>query len=189
MAITKSLTTVNLASSTPIQVARGSVSNDADGTRQAMMFFSQGTSAQMVMPDGTTQTLNSLNIRATEYTVGPNGPKSMSAELPPTSAYTYAVELSADEAVTAGATEVRFDKPVFFYVENFLNFPVGGIVPAGYYDYSKAAWVPSDNGKIVKVLAINSGLAELDTDGSGQAASLLHSIRRARACGGCRWPT
>jgi RHS repeat-associated protein len=166
------VTTVNLASSTPIQVARGSVSTDADGTRQATMFFSQGTSAQMVMPDGTSQPLTSLNIRATEYTVGPNGPKSMPAELPPTSAYTYAVELSADEAVTAGATEVRFDKPVFFYVENFLNFPVGGIVPAGFYDYRKAAWVPSDNGKIVKVLAINSGLAELDTDGSGQAADV-----------------
>jgi RHS repeat-associated protein len=164
------VTTINLASSAPIQVARGSVSTDADGTRQATMFFSQGTTAQMVMPDGTTQPLTSLNVRATEYTVGPNGPKAMPADLPPTSAYTYAVELSADEAIAAGATEVRFDKPVYFYVENFLNFPVGGIVPTGYYDYQKTAWIPSDNGRIIKMLSMGGGLAELDTDGSGQAA-------------------
>lgn len=164
------VTTVNLALSTPIQVVRGSVSTDADGTRQATMFFSQGTAASMVMPDGTTKPLTRLNVRATEYTVGPNGPKAMPAVLPPSSAYTYAVELSADEAIAAGASEVRFNKPVYFYVENFLNFPVGGIVPAGYYDYGKAAWIPSDNGKIVRVLALNGGMAELDTDGSGQAA-------------------
>jgi hypothetical protein len=42
-----------------------------------------------------------------------------------TSGYTYAVELSADEAFQAGATKVTFDKPLAFYVENFLDFPVG----------------------------------------------------------------
>ena len=47
----------------------------------------------------------------------------MPGELPPTSGYTYAVELSVDEAVEAGATEVRFDEPVITYVENFLDFP------------------------------------------------------------------
>ena len=78
-------------------MARGSVVTDADGTRQATVLFPAGTLAVQVMPDGSTQPLTTLSVRATEYTVGPNGPKAMPASLPPTSGYTYAVELSADE--------------------------------------------------------------------------------------------
>ena len=55
----------------------------------------------------------------------------MPAPLPPTSGYTYALELTADEALAAGATHVTFDPPLAFYVENFLDFPVGEVVPAG----------------------------------------------------------
>ncbi|KAB2927704.1 MAG: hypothetical protein F9K25_13680 [Candidatus Contendobacter sp.] len=76
------------------------------------------------------------------------------------------MELSADEAPNQ---EVRFDKPVYVYVENFLNFPVGGIVPMGYYDQVKAAWIPSDNGQVIKILSLTSGLADLDTNGDGAA--------------------
>ncbi len=77
------------------------------------------------MPDGSTEPLDELHVRATEYTIGDAGPDAMPAVLPPSSGYTYAVELSADEAVDAGATEVRFDKPVITYVDDFLGFPVG----------------------------------------------------------------
>jgi RHS repeat-associated protein len=164
------VTTINVASTDPIQVVRGTLSTDEDGSRQATLLFSQGTDAHMVLSDGTTQNLSTLNIRATEYTVGINGPKAMPAELPPASAYTYAVELSVDEAVNARATSVQFSKPVLLYVENFLNFPVGGIVPVGYYDVSKAAWIPSDNGLIIKILGVSNGLALLDTDGTGLEA-------------------
>jgi hypothetical protein len=61
---------------------------------------------------GQSQTLISLSIRATEYTVGKAGPASMPGKLPPSSGYTYAVELSADEAIAAGATTVTFSKPL-----------------------------------------------------------------------------
>ena len=131
------VTTIDLTAATPIQVARGSVQTDADGSRQATLLVPQGTQASMTLPDGSTAPLSTLHMRATEYTVGPNGPQAMPAELPPTSGYTYAVDLSADEATAAGATTVTFDRPLPFYVENFLNFPVGGIVPAGYYDSSE----------------------------------------------------
>ena len=105
-------------------------------------------------------------IRATEYTVGPNGPTAMPAALPPTSGFTYCVELSADEAVAANAMAVRFNQPVPFYVENFLGFPVGGAVPAGYYDRAKGLWIPSTNGRIVQVLSVTNGQADLDVSGS-----------------------
>jgi len=163
------VTTVDLTANVPMQVARGSVQTDADGARQATLLFPQGTQATMVLANGSTQPLTRLNVRATEYTVGPNGPKAMPAELPPTSAYTYAVELSVDEAQAAGAKEVVFSQPVLSYVENFLNFPVGMAVPAGYYDRAKGAWIPSNNGRVIKVLAINGGLADVDTDGDNAA--------------------
>jgi RHS repeat-associated protein len=163
------VTAIDLTAPSDIQVARGSMVTDADGSRQATLLFTPGTQATMILPDGSAQPLTTLHVRATEYTVGDNGPAAMPGALPPASAYTYAVELSVDEAVAAGATEVRFTQPVVFYVDNFLNFPVGGIVPVGYYDRARGLWIPSDNGRIVQVLDVTGGLAALDADGDGTA--------------------
>ena len=164
------VTPIDLADpSTPIQVARGNPVSDADGARQATLFFAQGTTAEMVMLDGTTQPLTNLNVRATEYTVGERGPEAMPGALPPTSGYTYAAEFSVDEALAAGATEVRFSQPVINYVENFLGFPVGGIVPVGYYDRVQARWIAADNGRVIAITAIEAGMAAADVDGDGVA--------------------
>ncbi|GAA5787216.1 hypothetical protein YWS52_35430 [Chitiniphilus shinanonensis] len=162
-------TPIDLASATTMQVARGNPVTDSDGTRQATLLFPQGTTAQMVLPDGTTQPLATATVRATEYTVGATGPNAMPGELPPTSGYTYAVELSVDEAMAAGAKSVQFNQPVYSYTDNFLEFPVGGVVPAGYYDRDKAAWIPSDNGVVIQVLAVEGGIASIDSDGDGNA--------------------
>ena len=72
-------------------------------SRQATLLFPAGTTAQLVLPNGQTQPASNLTIRATEFTVGVNGEAAMPATLPPNSAYTYAIELSADEVVAAGA--------------------------------------------------------------------------------------
>ena len=45
--------------------------------------------------------INKETREVTEYTVGPNGDERMPATLPPDSGYTYAMELSADEALGA----------------------------------------------------------------------------------------
>ena len=171
IALDPQVTEIDLSANIPIQVAQGSLVTDAEGSRQATILFPQDTSATMILPDGSTQPLVKLDVRATEYTVGKNGPKAMPAPLPPTSAYTYAVELSVDQATAVGATRVEFSQPVFLYVDNFLDFPVGGVVPIGWYDRNRAVWVPSDNGRIIKILRIENGLAVLDIDGSGQAAN------------------
>jgi len=67
--------------------------------------------AALVLPDGSTRSLSSGTFRATEYTVGEEGPSAMPGDLPPNVAYTWAVELSLDEAQEAGATSVEFDRP------------------------------------------------------------------------------
>ncbi|MFZ5723956.1 MAG: RHS repeat-associated core domain-containing protein [Pseudomonadota bacterium] len=157
------------SNATTMQVAHGNPQTDADGTRTATLLFPAGTTATMVLPDGSTQPLATLNVRATEYTVGDNGPNAMPAELPFNSGYTYAVELSADEALAAGAREITFNQPLYNYVDNFLNFPTGGIVPAGYYDREATVWKPSLNGRVIKVLGTANNLATLDTNGDNAA--------------------
>ncbi len=163
------VTAIDLTAPTDIQVARGTPSTDADGTRQATLLVPPGTTAQMVLPDGSTLPLSTLHLRVTEYTIGADGPKAMPAELPPTSGYTYAVEISADEALVAGATAVTLSRPVPYYVENFLGFPVGSPVPVGHYDRVKGQWIAAPDGRVVKVLGVSDGMADLDTDGNGTA--------------------
>ncbi|MBI3799613.1 MAG: right-handed parallel beta-helix repeat-containing protein [Deltaproteobacteria bacterium] len=154
-----------------IQVARSSVMTDSDGARQTTLLFLPGTTATMQLPDNSTPPLSMLHVRATEYTVGSNGPNAMPGDLPPTSFYTYAVEYSVDEAVAAGAVTVSFNQPIIQYNENFMDFPVGIDIPSGAYDTVNGQWVASTTGRIIKILSLSSGMANLDLDGSGQPAT------------------
>ena len=135
------------------------------------MVVQSGTTAQMVLPGNQTQSLTSAHVRATEYTVGTNGPLAMPATLPATSGYTYAVALTIDEAQQANASQVSFSTPVAVYLENFLNEAVGVIMPAGYYDKQAHIWVPSTDGRVIKILSTSGGSTTLDVDGSGSAAT------------------
>src|SRR6266516_3873665 len=164
------VTIVDLTSQTP-PVARARVVSDADAPRQATLIFKPGNTATLTRPDGSTQSLTTLSVRATEYSVGDSGKLAMPAELPPASQYTYAVQLSADEQLAAGAgARVTFAQPVPFYVENFLHVPVGTAVPTGGYDAATGAWVPEPNGKVIKVLGKDAnGRALVDITGDGQA--------------------
>jgi RHS repeat-associated protein len=159
-------TAINL-SSPNMQVAQGNPVSDQDGTRQGTLLIPPGTQAELVFPDGSKQSLSSFHVRISEYTAGAQGPQAMPGELPPTSGYTYAVEYSLDEAIQAGAVNVNFNQPLIHYSQNFLNFSVGQVVPTGYYDRILAAWVPGDNGRVVKIINEDGGLANLDTDGDG----------------------
>jgi RHS repeat-associated protein len=163
------VTPVTLGTSAPMQTARGSVVTDGDGTRRPTVIFPAGTTGSLIMPNGSSSPISNLHVRATEFTVGPSGPAAMPAELPATSAYTHAVELSADEAVAAGAKRIFFNQPVFYYLENFLGFPTGQPIPTGSYDQTSGQWVPRDNGVVLQVLSIVSGQALLDVDGTGSA--------------------
>ncbi len=128
---------------------------DEFGSRSASMVFTGDNRAFLVDENGNdVQELTTITTRATEYTM----PKSMPAKLPPNSGYTYCVELAVD-----GAQNVRFEKSVPIYVDNFLGFDVGMAVPVGYYDRNRGVWVPSDNGVVVKLL---------DTSGDGRVDAL-----------------
>lgn len=150
-----------------MQVARGSVQSDGDGSRRATILVPAGTTASLVQPDGSLLPAPKLGIRLTEYTVGANGPAAMPGSLPATSAYTYAVELGVDEAVAkVDGRDVVFNQPVVFYVENFLGIPVGEVVPVGYYDPARSTWLGAPNGRVIKIL---STAGDLDVTGDDVA--------------------
>ncbi|HMC69270.1 MAG TPA: IPT/TIG domain-containing protein, partial [Mycobacteriales bacterium] len=147
-----------------MQVAQGSTVTDTSGTRRATILFPAGTTATLTNADGTTQPASTLHVRATELTVGPNGPKAMPALLPANSAYTYCVELSVDEA-----PGVTFSHSLPVYIDNFINFPVGTPVPLGYFDRTQQKWLPLANGVVIKILNVANGTAAIDSDGDGAA--------------------
>ena len=157
-------------------IARGSVTRDASGPRQATMLFRAGTTAQLRLADGSTRAITTASVRATEFTVGPRGRSAMPGALPAASAYTYAVDLTVDEAIAANAQSVEFSQPVSFYVENFLRFPVGGTIPVGYYDRTRGAWVSSPSARVIRIIGLapdSSALVAVDTTGVAASASRL----------------
>ena len=150
------VTTVDLTDPAPQLHASTPVTDDR-GTRATTLVFDGVTGATVREADGTSRTLTSVDVRATEFET----PESMPAALPAASAYTYCSDLQVD-GVADDAT-VEFDAPVIMYVDNFLGFDVGEIVPVGYYDRTKGEWVGSDNGAVVQLL---------DVDGDGQIDAL-----------------
>jgi hypothetical protein len=166
-------TAIPLGPSAPFAFIDTAVSNDADGARTACLMFQQGTEAQRYengVPDP--GTLPSIHVKAVEFTVGSDGPDAMPGDLPPTSGYTYAIEFDADEITDPDTTHIEFSKPVSFYLENFLEFEVGEQVPTGYYNRILGTWVPSEDGRVIRLLGENGGFAEVDIDNDLQAEDL-----------------
>jgi len=144
-----------------VLVHTSSVVTDDRGPRSLTMVFTGDNRATVTDEKGNQTVMTTITTRATEF----DTPESMPAKLPATSAYTYCSELSVD-----GGKNVTFEKPVTMYVDNFLGFNVGEIVPVGYYDRNKGAWMASDNGVVARLLDTNGdGIVDaLDTVGDGQ---------------------
>jgi RHS repeat-associated protein len=162
------VTEITLDGASSTQLVQGSTISDRSGSRTGALIFGAGTTANAVLKNGKKQALSTAHVHITEYTAGDNGPKAMPASLPAQSGYTYAVELTVDEASDLGAKTVEFSKPVPYYVENFLKFPAGEAVPAGYYDRDLGKWVAEPSGLVVNIIDVVGGVASLDVDGDGK---------------------
>ncbi|MHB8876236.1 MAG: carboxypeptidase-like regulatory domain-containing protein, partial [Myxococcaceae bacterium] len=150
---------------------RATARKDKDGERQVALFIPPGNAAALHFADGGTVATDTVSLRVTEATVGELGPEAMPASLPAATAYTFAADFSADEAVAAGADGVRFTRPVAFYVDNFLEFPIGTPVPQGTYDSRAGKWEAQAASVVVKVLA--GGQLDSDGDGAADTAAAL----------------
>jgi RHS repeat-associated protein len=144
-----------------MKIALGSTILDSTGSRRATLLFSPGTQATVPSNNGV-ENLSTLTVRLTDLT---ESPEMMPGTLPPTSAYTYAVDINVAEAT--GRT-VTLSQPALLYVENFLGFAVGTGMPVGIYEKEDANWSGVPNGIVLKVLAPQNGLAGVDTNGDDQ---------------------
>ena len=153
-----------LDTSEPFQIVQGSTIEDDSGARRGTALVPAGTIATMTLPDGTTEELDELDVRITEFTVGEEGPLRMPGTLPPLSRYTYAFEINADQAVAAGAPSIEFSEPLVYYVDNFLGFPSGTVVPVGSYDRALGIWEPEESGVVMTIVSVTDGLADVSID-------------------------
>jgi len=165
-------------------VADSRFATDANGDRNMRLVIPQGTTATVTTTGGTTQSYSTMTVRAKEFTIGGDGPKAMPASLPPTSAYTYCVDLRLDQADTLGhggdtLVTTTFSKPVGCFLKNFLHQDVGTRVPLGYYDQGSARWKAANDGVVAKILSFSSigDTARIDSRGTGAADD---SIRLAQ---------
>ncbi len=155
---------ISTTDTTTYQYMRGSqttLAQDSDGARQAVVIFPPGTHS--VTPGFSP---SQLTVHATEFTIGKLGPKAMPAALPADSGYTYAVELSVDEADLASVPSVAFNQSVYFYLDNFLALAKGTNVPNGYYDRTAGKWVASANGDVIS-LTVSGTTVTYDDGGAG----------------------
>ena len=130
---------------------------DHRGQRSTTLIFNNISKATVTALDGTTRELKTIDVRATEFKTL----ESMPADLPKETAYTYCSDITVD-----GVNDdeiVTFDAPVIMYVDNFLGFDIGEIIPVGYYDRNSGKWVCSDNGVVIILL---------DMDGDGKVDAL-----------------
>ena len=144
--------------------------SDSFGTRSCTIVFKGDNKAYAVDELGNDiAELKTAVVRATEFVTS----DSMPAILPPTSAYTYCVDLKVD-----GVDRVRFKDPLVVWVDNFLGFDVGESVPAGYYDKDKAVWIPIENGVVVELLDTNGdGIVDaLDKTGDHIADDVVSGL-------------
>ncbi len=184
LTVADSRATVIRSDADDVQVHQGSEIVDASGTRRATLVFAPDTRARLRARDGTLlRELDAITVRATEYTVGERGSRAMPAELPIESGYTYAVELTADEAPDLEGTTVSFSRDVSLFVENFLGFEVGGAVPLGSYDRSVGEWIAEPDGRVIRILSIEAGVAQVDTDGDGAPDDQIGEAQRRALAG------
>ena len=153
-------------------VAESRFATDVDGDRNLRLLFRPQTLAKVARETvpGDTVEFDEVNVRITEYTIGGDGPVAMPGQLPPSSAYTFCVSLSADTADfyadSLQVPEVRtlFTNDVALYTENFLHFPVGAAVPLGFYDANEGLWKGDSNGVVLRILAIAGDSAQVDVN-------------------------
>ncbi|MCK0536741.1 Lcl domain-containing protein [Alcanivorax quisquiliarum] len=140
-----------------LQVHQSSLITDEFGSRRATVIFNNISKATVVSVDGAQRELEGFWFSATEFET----PDSMPGFLPPETAFTFANDLHV-EGVHYSDT-VLFDGQVVMFIDNFLGFAVGEIIPIGYFDRLVDQWIPSPNGVVVQLI---------DSDGDGQIDGL-----------------
>ncbi len=143
------------------RVGGGAVGGAIDPTpsRRPLLVIAPGTLITSAGAPG-----GAVKIRMTEYSAFVEGVRAMPATLPPTSGYTYAVEMAVEEL---RGKPVTFNKSLSYYLDDFLDLPAGETVPAGTYDTERSAWLADPSGKVIRIVGVaTSGEAIVSAESS-----------------------
>ncbi|HKY34870.1 MAG TPA: RHS repeat-associated core domain-containing protein [Polyangiaceae bacterium] len=178
------------------QVAVGDAVEDALGRRQPVVVFVSNTTATATLPDGTEEQLARFNVRLAEYPFEPPTTDALDeparfapGTAPRPASLNWGIEATIDEAEELGATRVDFSTPASILVENFLGLPTGSPIPLGYYQRGEGNWQGEAPGRVIEILGVTDGEADVDADGDGEADDedtlldlhVYHGVRRELA--------
>ena len=105
----------------------------------------------------------------------------MPGELPPTSAYTYAVEYTRRRGGRGrGASTCASTSRSSPTSTTSSASPPARPCRCGYYDREQGRWVAADNGVVIKLVGEAGGRAQLDLTGDGVADSVTGARHRRR---------
>ncbi|MEW6776848.1 MAG: putative Ig domain-containing protein [Bdellovibrionota bacterium] len=152
------------ANSPDLQVIEG----EAAPGYQPVALMVPGTEAEMALPGGGTQPLPLLSVRMGDLTGSPAGDAAQPATAEQVT-HNNVLSLTADEAEAAGALSVSFSKPVAFYAENYQQHPVGAFLPTRSFDPETGEFVHGRAGRVLEILDVLEGAAEIDFTGDGFA--------------------
>jgi RHS repeat-associated protein len=160
-------TLIQLASG-QTQIHESSLVTDEFGSRKATVVFNNITSATVISADGFERDLGEFWLSATEFET----PESMPGPLPKNSVFTYCTKLWVEG--TQFNDTVQFNNDVVMFVDNFLGFEVGDIIPVGFFDTIESNWKASKNGVVVQLLDTDSdGVVDgIDYNNDGTADDL-----------------
>jgi RHS repeat-associated protein len=172
---------VTLDGTGPQLVAGQQTVDPTFGNRQAVVRFPAGTEMTYTDSNNEQQPVSGpVSLSITEITKGDaiTGAMAMPGTLPPTSGYTYAVDVSVVDQNGVPYNSVNLVDSnghavqVPIYVDNFLDLAVGQKIPTGYYDKTKGAWIPSDesdDGCVIQITSIDSDTHQATVSDSGLA--------------------
>lgn len=165
-----------------------SSADDARGPRTLRVYVPEGIRVQ----EGATPIGTEFTLCGREYTEEPrtsvlDGESAMPGSLPETSAYTFAAELIARRPSASGVgaeiTDARFDgEGLTLWLDNFLGFAPGTVIPHGSYDAAHGRWVPESDGRVVAITRSASGECSFD-------GAVVPGAEAATVCDGLEIPS
>ena len=152
------VSTTDLTSATPVQVARGTVS---DGRRwhppshsiiSSRYSSTHGNAGRQHSVHHPFERTSNRVYRRRQWSAEHARP---SYRRPAVTPMRWCLQQTRRKRPSQGR---GFSTPLPFYIENFLNFPVGTPVPVGAYNIDQGHWDAYDNGRVIKILSITNGL-------------------------------
>lgn len=156
--------TVDFNKKTPIQDVRGSIYKLKNNFAHSVYLFEQGTEATLMLPNATSQTVESIKVLETEHDL---------VYTPNDETVRLNIKLSVAEALGSGAESITFSKPVICYMAGFPAVPFGTRIEAVYFSRTTGNLETTGRGTVVRILENKDGLVKLDVDGSGNPADQI----------------